>query len=257
MFNLQIKENIERIRIDVGTSSTAPNSAFWLHKYKNIAVFGFEPNPYNVQSVLNGTSQYPNDYKVIQTKKIISVDGNEIDYNESGNQFQIFEFAIDNVDTVCKKTFYCTNSLNTGCSSLHKPIDERLNGVKTEKEIEVNVIPLKMFFDEINWNRFEAIEFLKTDCQSNDLNVIKSCGNYLKKICFIQSEYYAHSAYEGEPDVNECFIKFDKYVTSMGFKLFHRTGTDIGYVNEELIGYIIQNGILNDSLELQNGVNYL
>ena len=53
---------------------------------------------------------------------------------------------------------------------MHKPIDERLNGVKTEKEIEVDVVSLKLFFDEFDWNRFEAIEFLKNSRAYNELN---------------------------------------------------------------------------------------
>ena len=73
-----------------------------------------------------------------------------------------------------------------------------------------NLLSTLLFFDEFDWNKIEFIDFLKTDCQSNDLNVIKSCGDYLKRICFIQSEYYAHSAYEGEGDINMCFNEYDE-----------------------------------------------
>ena len=40
------------------------------------------------------------------------------------------------------------------------------------------------------------------------------------------------------------------------FKQFYCSGTDIGYVNEKLIPYIIDNNILNDCIEFQNGINY-
>jgi hypothetical protein len=223
-----------------------------------MAVFGFEPNPFNVECVRNGTDVYPNDYKLVQNKGIITKDNTIIaTFEENRNQFEIFEVAVDNVNTPTKKTFYCTSELNTGCSSLHKPIDERLNGVVTDREVEVTAIPLKQFFENFNWEKIPFIEFLKTDTQSNDLNVIKSCGEYLKKICFVQSEYYAHSAYEGELSQSESFNNFNKYMIESGFKCYFSSGTDAAYVNEELIPYIIQNGLVNDSLEFTKGHNYL
>ena len=258
MFDIKLKENIKRVRLDVGTSSTAPNSAFWLSKYTDMAVFAFEPNPFNAECVRNGTDVYPNDYKLVQNKGIITKDNTIIaTFEENRNQFEIFEVAVDNVNTPTKKTFYCTSELNTGCSSLHKPIDERLNGVVTDREVEVTAIPLKQFFENFNWEKIPFIEFLKTDTQSNDLNVIKSCGEYLKKICFVQSEYYAHSAYEGELSQSESFNNFNKYMIESGFKCYFSSGTDAAYVNEELIPYIIQNGLVNDSLEFTKGHNYL
>ncbi len=177
MFDIKLKENIKRVRLDVGTSSTAPNSAFWLSKYNDMAVFGFEPNPFNAECVRNGTDVYPNDYKLVESKGIVTKDNTVIaTFEENGNQFKLFEVAADNVDIPTKKTFYCTSQLNTGCSSLHKPIDERLNGVVTEKEVEVTAVALKDFFQNFNWQQIPYIEYLKTDTQSNDLNVIKSCG---------------------------------------------------------------------------------
>jgi hypothetical protein len=258
MFDIQLKENIKRVRLDVGTSSTAPNSAFWLSKYTDMAVFGFEPNPFNVAGVRDGIDVYPNDYKLVQTKGIVTHHNQIIaKFDDMGNQFEIFEVAIDNVDVPTKKTFYCTSELNTGCSSLHKPIDERLNGVVTEKEVEVIAVPLKQFFQKFNWDKIPFIEFLKTDTQSNDLNVIKSCGEYLKKICFVQSEYHAHLAYEGELSQSDAFNNFNQYMLQNGFKCYFSSSTDASYVNEELIAYIIQNGLINDSLEFTNGCNYL
>jgi FkbM family methyltransferase len=258
MFDIKLKENIKRVRLDVGTSSTAPNSAFWLSKYNDMAVFAFEPNPFNAECVRNGTDVYPNDYKLVQNKGIVTKDNTVIaTFDENRNQFEIFEVAVDNVDTPIKKTFYCTSQLNTGCSSLHKPIDALLNGVVTEKEVEVTAISLKSFFEKFDWEKIPFIEYLKTDTQSNDLNVIKSCGEYLKKICFVQSEYYAHSAYEGELSQLESFNNFNQYMLQNGFKCYFSSGTDAAYVNEELIPYIIQNGFVNDSLEFTKGHNYL
>jgi hypothetical protein len=254
-----LNKDIKNIRLDVGTSVCAPNSALWLSKYENMAVFGFEPNPYNAKCVNEGTLEYPHEYKIVANTGKITFGSNENfigDINKTNSYFKLYECAVDNVDELCKKTFYCTSEVNTGCSSLHKPIEENL-GIPIQQEIEVDVVPLYKFFEQLPWEQIEYIDFLKTDTQSNDLNVIKSCREYIKKICFVQSEYYAHSAYEGENSQIECFNQFDSYMKENGFRAYSVSGTDASYVNENLIPYIIQNNIINDSLEFGNGCNYL
>ena len=54
---------------------------------------------------------------------------------------------------------------------------------------------MNFFLKNIN---SKYIEMLKTDTQGNDLNVLKSAGNFIKKIAFVQSEYWALEDYEGE-----------------------------------------------------------
>jgi hypothetical protein len=39
---------------------------------------------------------------------------------------------------------------------------------------------------------------LKTDTQGNDLQVLKSAGDYIKKVLFVQSEYWTRQVYYGE-----------------------------------------------------------
>lgn len=257
--NYEIPKNVKRLRIDVGMSSTGPNSAFWLNKYDDMAVIGIEPNPVNYQRILDGQFIVNGEIQIVANENIVRVGNGDVlcNYVEKGNYFKGIEAAIDDVSGVTKKTFYCTNIVNTGCSSLHKPIDERLNGAKTESEIEVNVISLETLLENFPFNQIPVIEFLKTDTQSNDLNVVKSCGKYLEKVCFVFSEYYAHSAYEGEKNQEESFNDFNSFMISNGFKLFYRTGTDVGYVNENLIPFIFENDILNDCIEFQNGYNWI
>lgn len=257
--NYNIPKNINRARIDVGMSSTGPNAAFWLNKYDNMFVIGIEPNPVNYQRILDGEFIVNGEIQIVANKDIVRIGNGEVlcNYVEKGNAFKGFEAAIDDVEDVTKKTFYCTNIVNTGCSSLHKPIDDRLNGAKTESEIEVDVISLEQLLENFPFEQIPVIEFLKTDTQSNDLNVVKSCGKYLGKVCFIFSEYYAHSAYEGEKNQSECYEEFQSFMYKNGFKLFYRTGTDVAYINESLIPYIIENNIINDCIEFQNGLNWL
>jgi hypothetical protein len=257
--NYNIPKNVNRLRIDVGMSSTGPNTAFWLNKYDNMAVIGIEPNPVNYQRILDGQFIVNGEIQIIQNENVVKIGNGDIlcNYVEKGNYFKSFEAAIDNVSDICKKTFYCTDITNTGCSSLHKPIDERLNGAKTEFEANVDVISLEKLLDTFPFEQIPLIEFLKTDTQSNDLNVVKSCGKYLERVCFIFSEYYAHSAYEGEKNQNECLREFDDFMISNGFKQYYCSGTDVAYVNTNLISDIIENGIINDCMEMQNGLNWI
>jgi hypothetical protein len=256
--NYTIPKNIRKVRIDVGMSSTGPNAAYWLNKYDDIVVIGIEPNPINFKRIMDGKFIVGGEIQIIADENIIKIGNGDVlcNYIEKGNYFIPIEAAIDNVNKLTKKTFYCTDIVNTGCSSLHKPIDERLNGTKTESEILVDVLSLEMLFENFPFEQIPVIEFLKTDTQSNDLNVVKSCGKFLSRVCFIFSEYYAHSAYEGEKSQYQCMLEFDSFMKENKFKQFYCSGTDIGYVNEKLIPYIIDNSILNDCIEFQNGINY-
>jgi hypothetical protein len=257
--NLDIPSNIQRVRIDVGMCATSPHGGLWFSKYENMAVIGVEPNPYNYARVYDGDFDVA-DYKIVANENVVKLNREVLcNYADKGNYFKGFELAIDNVTEPCEKTFYCTSELNTGCSSLHKPIDGApgLNGVTTDREVTVSAVSLKMILDNFPWEQIPVIEFLKTDTQANDLNVVKSCGDYLKRICFVHSEYYAHSAYEGETDMEESFNKFDSFMRENNFKCYYRSGTDVSYVNSDLIGYIITNNVVNDILEFPNGYNYL
>lgn len=257
--NYKIPENIKSARIDVGMSSTGPNAAFWLNKYDNMAVIGIEPNPINFQRILDGQFIVGGEIQIVANENIVRIGHGDTlcNYIDKGNYFLGFEAAIDNVENITKKTFYCTDITNTGCSSLHKPIDERLNGVKTEKEIDVDVISLQKLLENFPFNQIPVIEFLKTDTQSNDLNVVKSCGKYLERVCFIFSEYYAHSAYEGEKNQIQCLQEFDEFMKENGFKQYYYSGTDVAYINTNLIPYIISHNVMNDCIEMQNGYNWL
>jgi hypothetical protein len=258
--NFNIPKNINKARIDVGTSTHAPHSAMWLSKYSDMLVIGVEPNPFNYERILDGEFTVLGGYQIVSDTQSVRLNNEFVcNLSDSGNFFKPIEAAIDNVDEPCEKSFYCTSKINTGCSSLHKPLDGApgLNGVTTEKQVDVTVISLKTIFDNFPWQQIPVIEFLKTDTQSNDLNVIKSCKEYLKRICFIHSEYYAQGVYEGEKPQRECFEEFESFMKENNFKCYSVTGTDASYVNTDLIEYIITHGVINDTEDAPNGENYL
>ena len=88
--------NIKRIRIDVGTGSTAPNAALWLKNNKNTAVLCFEADPRSYNILVNGgdTNQYPNELRL--TKKHLLVFKNKLIKKIEPSLVKIYNVAISN-----------------------------------------------------------------------------------------------------------------------------------------------------------------
>jgi len=195
MKNLLFPNNINKIRIDVGTGATAPNTAIWLRNNKDTAVLCFEADPRSYNILINGG--YTNQYigKLRFTKKKYLLLNNKIVKKIDPKVVKIFNIAISNVQKK-KIDFFLSDEKNFGTSSLLVPIENRLKQ-KIKKKIKIPVFKLKYFLSKIDWNKFKYIEFLKIDTQGNDINVLKSCGKYLNKFCFIQAEYWANQSYVG------------------------------------------------------------
>lgn len=246
---------MQKIRIDVGTSCNAPNSAYWLSKYENLCILAFEPNPKNINSLNTGigTEKWNSIRIQLNNNSIYDFNNNKICSISDKNKFLLFECAIDNVEFGCKKNFFCTSDVNTGCSSLHKPIEQKLQ-IPVEKEIEVDVFPLEYFLKNFLKENNLYVEFLKTDTQSNDLNVLKSCGEYINRVCFIQSEYHTNGQYENEKNNLECLDSFDEFMKKNNFHRYWTTSTDVRYINLSLLDYIKNNNIKDDTYDFPNGI---
>lgn len=207
---LIIPKKINQIKLDVGTAMNAPNSAIWLDKLPDRIVFGFEPNIRSVKELLSGRNRKRgNSYRYLDLKYI-------------NKRFFLFNLAIDDCNPQLK-IFYLTSG-DRGNSSLHKPYNFRI-----EEKAYVPCIPLSDFLSLIPWNRFKYIEHLKVDTQGNDLRVIKSAGDYLKKIVFISAECTAEG-YEYSHKEEE----LDRFMKDNDFEFI--PGTDKGgnktYVNK-------------------------
>lgn len=59
----------------------------------------------------------------------------------------------------------------------------------------------------------ESINMLNTDCQGNDLSVIKSLGKYIDNFTAIYCGIYAGNVYDNNPLIEE----MDEYLQSVGF----------------------------------------
>lgn len=219
---IKIAENIKNIKIDIGLSFCAPNSAIWLEKLPDRIVFGFEPNRENVEEILTGYKKRPGTYHYLDSKFI----------NE---RFFLFDVAIDS-DPPGIKTFYLTEN-DPGTSSLYEP-----NSFKIKSIEKVFAIRLSDFLDLIPWNRFEYIEHIKVDSQGNDLRVLKSAGHYLsEKVVFVTAECSTKDQYKYSQTGEE----MDDFMAKKGFQFIQGTslGNNKTYVNKKFI-------------ELQNVLDY-
>lgn len=219
MFEFNIPDNCNHIKIDIGLSYNAPQSQSWLKKEDNLMVFGFEPNPDSVNCIQNGNIQkrHPGHGEPLQQKYI----------NEQ--RFKLLPYALSNVEKQESMNFY-VNSIDCGTSSLFDH-DQKYLG-KIEKVINVPVISLKMFFDEFPWNKFEYIDYIKIDAQGSDLNILKSAGDYLKeRVVFVTAEPDGNQ-YNG---ASECNVdNITKYMLSQDFsRIKHQNTVDPTFVNNK------------------------
>lgn len=241
----------KQIRIDVGCAATAPNSALWILDNPKVEVHAFEPDlrSFRILKYGKSTNQYPDKLRIIKKKKIISFKKKVLKKIQDKN-FKIYNCGIDNVSFPTKKFFYHVGKENYGCSSLIKPISEKL-GIKTDYRKLVKIYPLSFFLKKF---KGKYVEMLKSDTQGNDLNVLKSSGNLIKKIIFIQSEYWANQDYEGEKSKIESRREIIKFMSKKNFYCYFYTDTDIFFVNTGLKKIINKYKISDSCLDFPKGL---
>jgi len=183
----------KRIRIDVGTSIDAPNTAIWLNKYDDLFVIMVEPNSECRQHLTERTcSDYPDIFDVVSISKNATIRKGEKLTDITG-KFYLLTCAIDNVKEPCYQEFHMTGDKNIGCSSLLKPTAKL--DIPTKRIVDVPIITLADILSRIP-DRFEHIDVVKTDTQGKDLEVLKSAGKYLKKIIHLNVETWTMDSYE-------------------------------------------------------------
>ena len=241
----------KNIRFDVGCAATAPNSALWILQDPEVEVLAFEPDLRSFKILKSGksTNQYLDKPRVIKNRNIIFFKKKLIKKFNSKN-FKVYNIGIDNVARRTRKNFSHVEKENYGCSSLLKPITSKL-GIKTDFKKTVTVFPLSYFLKKINSN---YIEMLKTDTQGNDLNVLKSARQYIKKIIFVQSEYWANQDYKGEKSKNEARREIINFMKKQNFYCYFYTDVDIFFVNLKFENIIKDSKILDNCLDFPDGL---
>ncbi len=172
---LNIPPWVKRIRIDVGLSSNAPHSALWIAQDDELLVFGFEPNKVNIEMLSIGGSTWPT---------VISPD-------LIGEKLIILPFAAQNISGVVQNTFFAT-SVDSGQSSTKRPKD-----IIVSSTYSVECCNLAEFISLIPEDRFPIIEYVKTDCQGSDFEILESLAPVLHRIaCYtleIEISQYEHT----------------------------------------------------------------
>lgn len=212
-----IPDKIKRIRFDIGLSYCAPNSAIWLTENKDdLLVLGVEPNKYCLSQILN--------IGIYCSQKNISPFMPE--------NFWIADYALDNVDSPTKKTFYYTES-DPGTSSLLKPTKFLGNNIKETGE--VLCIPFYDLLSKIDYDRFDFIELVKIDTQGKDLDIIKSAKNLLEKIVFLNCEINTFNHYEDntKPVEIEEYLNDNNFVKILDNSFVNGQVVDATFINKK------------------------
>lgn len=214
-----IPDNIKNIKIDIGLSYSAPQSNNWLLNEQNLLVFGFEPNPDSVQTILqkNIVKRHEGHGEPLRNEFI------------DNSTFRLIPFALNNVKEPTTSIFYSMAN-DTGTSSLYKPVNQNVDPIKSV--INVPVYSLKHFFDLFPWDRFEYIDYIKIDAQGADFNIIKSADHYLKeKVVFITAEPEFRQYIGCENNTSENMVE---YLKIQNFHLIHHPNTqDPTFLNDK------------------------
>lgn len=236
---LDIPNNIKHIKISIGESYNAPYSYLWLRELPNRLVFGFEPHPESIKSILSGEhehdKQFPNRLRMI--KKYIDE-----------KKYILIPCALDIIENEGKleeRTFYLTKN-DVGCSSLLKPRHEHW----FEKEIKVKCIDLYSFLKLIP-DRFEYIEHVKIDAQGADFRIIKSAKDLIKKIVYLtlecgneSTEYHCNTKDSGHK--KEDIVQ---YMKTMNFELID---SSLLYMNDKTKKNIVYYGSSEPNITFLN-----
>lgn len=214
---IEIPSHIKHVKLDIGLSYSAPMSQQWLTCEKDLMIFGFEPNPASVASILQGA-----------TKKYES-HGDTLEKKFIGTNFFLIPCALGlSNDTMIK--FFVT-SKDCGCSSIYQPKDFEI-----ERIINVPIFSLASFFDLFPFDTHSVIDYIKIDAQGADLDIVKSAGHYLEeRVIYITIEA-ENSQYENTVNSSQ---DIDNYMKNLGFIRYNCPNTsDPTYFNPRFSDYV-------------------
>jgi len=212
--------HVSRVKIDVGLSVNAPQSAVWLGADPSLAVIGLEPVTENINALKAGQDDWPT----------------RLDPSLIGERFFLIPVALANVTQIERGTMFVT-SVDTGRSSLLEPQEF---GVMAEEPVEI--WPLALLLSSLMWESIPFVDHLKIDAQGLDLDIVKSAGDLIHRVLAVTAE----------PEVGQyksarnSAAELASHMKSVGFVEVHRfmrryhprmwkvEVTDPTYVNPEL-----------------------
>lgn len=163
---LRIPEKCDSVKLDVGLSVNAPQSAIWLSRDPELYIFGFEPVTQNIEAIRRGDSPWP-----------VNLDPYQID-----KRIKIVPCALSSrINPEGQKMFITLN--DPGCSSLLEP-----TSFEVAYEETVPVYTLEAFLNYFPFHKVPVIEHLKIDVQGMDLEVLIGAGKFLNRFLAITIE---------------------------------------------------------------------
>lgn len=202
---LKIPPGCKKVKIDVGLSFNAKQSLRWLEEDSELFVLGFEPVLKSVQSIQDLMSASPSSLRIPE-------------------RFLILPIALGSENSTT--SFYVTRG-DSGTSSLLKPKHFEVSMVTSTL-----VLRLDDILDFFPWHKIPRIDFLKTDCQGMDIEVLRGSKRYLGRVAVVTAEADSTS-YESSSN-NVYSIR--KFMDSCGFVMLNpRSRARI------LIGKIVEN----------------
>lgn len=214
---MDLPNHYKHIKLDIGLSYSAPISQHWLSHENDLLVFGFEPNPTAVESILQGASKKDPSHGDPLQKKYI------------GKSFFLIPCALGlSKDKNIK--FFITKD-DCGCSSVYAP-----KNFEVERIIRVPIFALSDFFDVFPFDIYPVIDYIKIDAQGSDLNITKSAGHYL-------AEHVIYITIEAENTVYKDTVNsekdIDQYMQGIGFvRHLSADVSDPTYFNPRFSKYI-------------------
>ena len=188
---LEIPENMQHLKIDVGLSENAPQSQQWISSDSNTFVFGFEPISLSRRSIESGNSRWPT----------------KLDPKFIGPRIALVPCALFSRHIPGGMDFNVTEG-DPGCSSLLTPVNFEV----AYKE-HVEVWTLEDFVSLINPKRFPIIDHLKIDVQGSDFEVIKGIGRTFARFLAITVEIDI----SGYKETTNDYVKIYKFMHRRGF----------------------------------------
>jgi hypothetical protein len=233
---------VNHIRIDIGLSTHASHSAWFLDLYKDRGAIGIEPDPRCCEELMHGSDLLPEVKRIVLKKQAIRHHSTDIGNLDS--RFVLVHCAISDVSVPTQVPFYLTDAQLAGgnnqhrvfgTSSLHMPTSLHPAGGYTIQN--VLAVPLREIIAAIP-DRFMFIEEIKVDTEGHDYQVLKSAGELIKKAVFVtvESGGIAPTHHHGVvvDATNSTRSVIQEYMDSMGFRIDYEDATDQRYINVHL-----------------------
>ncbi|MBI5576918.1 MAG: FkbM family methyltransferase [Deltaproteobacteria bacterium] len=235
-------DSVKIVRIDVGLSTHASHSAWFLDLHKDRGSIGIEADPRCYDELIHGSELLPEVKRLVIDGQLIRHNG--VNVATLGSRFILVRCAISDVRRYASLPFYLTDAQLAGenrqykvfgTSSLHVPSESHPSG--GYRVADVPAIPLSEIIAAVP-DRFEFIEEIKVDTEGHDFNVLVSAGESIRKAVYVtvESGRTAPKHHHGidVDSTNSTRSLIERHMENMGFRVDFEDSTDQRYINIRL-----------------------